>query len=95
MVDELGACLGVFDGCAGEAELVDEAVLADFGGLALFFEAGRLHLLVGVVGVFARAGAAASVGAGDAAEPGVFLLIAGADAVVGHEFEVVLVGSDA
>ena len=85
----------VFDDAAGVAELVLGGVLAGGGRGVLFLVADFLHLLVGEVGEGADTGAAGAVGAGDAAEPEVGVVIAGDDAVVGHELEVVVVGADA
>ena len=85
----------VLDHLAGVAELQHRLVVARVRGLVLLVDAHRRHLLVGVVGVRADAGAAAAVGAGDAAEALVLLQVALGDAVVGHDLEVVLVGADA
>lgn len=86
---------GVFDFFAGVAELDHDAVFADEGCFTLFLFADFLHFFVGVgvVGPFARA--AGAVGDDDAAEPLVAATEAFGDAVVGCDFEVVLVADDA
>ena len=88
------AGFGIFDGLAGMVEAFDEAVLPEVGGADLFLVTGLDHLGVGIIRVGAGAGTAGAVGAEDATEPGEVLLVAGTDAVVCHELEVVRVSAD-
>jgi hypothetical protein len=69
--------------------------LAHVGGLLLLEPSHVDHLRVGVLLVFEVARTAAAVRHRDAGEPLVLLLKALKDAVVGHDFEVVLMGADA
>ena len=85
---------GIFDGVAGMVEAFDEAVLPEVGGADLFLLTAGDEIRVAVFRVGARAGTAGSVGTNDTAKPGEVLLVAGADAVVGHELEVVRVRAD-
>ncbi len=57
---------GVFDDGAWVVELEHSGVVADGGGVVLFFAADGHHFLVGEGGVGAGAGAACAIGAGDA-----------------------------
>lgn len=69
-------------------------VLAEVGGVDLFLVANLDHLFVGMVGEGSGAGGAGAIGAGDSGEPATRVLVAGGDAVVGHEFEVVGMSAD-
>ena len=83
-----------FHRAAGVAELEHRRISADQGGGVLFLRAYFHHGLIGDTGIRAGAGTACAVGAGDAAEPFVPPGEAFEDAVEGHEFEIVLMGSD-
>jgi len=84
----------ILDGAAGVVQEHVRGVLADEGGLLLLADAHQAHLLVGVVGVQARARRASPVGDGDAGQPAVVALVALQDAIHGHDLDVVLVGGD-
>ena len=77
------------------AELSHEAVLADHCGGVLLADTFRGDLVVGPILELAGAGASAPVGDGHSAEPAILLVVAGEDAMEGHELQVVLVGADA
>ena len=70
-------------------------VLADVGGLALLQHAHLQHLLVGEIAVDAGARTARAVGHHHAGEPLVLAAEAFRHAVVGHDFDIVLVRGDA
>ena len=92
--DEGFACLGGLDCCAWMIEELDKAVLPEVGGADLLLAAAGNELRVGIVGKGAVASTARAIGTGDPSKPSEVLLVAGADAVVCHEFEVVGVGTD-
>jgi len=87
--------VGVAHGLAGMAELSHEGVSADHRGGLLFADAFGRDLVVGPVFEATGPRRAAAVGDGHPAEPLVIPVIAGEDAMEGHELEVVLVGADA
>jgi hypothetical protein len=70
-------------------------VLADVGGLALLQHAHLLHVLIGEIAVDAGARAARPIGNDDSGEPLVLAAETFGDAVVRHDFDVVLVRGDA
>lgn len=97
-VFELGdaglAAFGVFKGRTGVLEAFDEAVLPDIGSTHLLLLAAGDEVGIAVIRVGSAAGTTRAIGANDASKPGEVFFVAGADSVVGHEFEVVGVGAD-
>ena len=89
-----GRLTGVADGGAGVAQLGHEGVLANHGGRVLLPDTLGGDLVIGPILELAGPGAAAAVGDGHTAEPAVGAVIAGEDAMEGHELEVVLVRPD-
>ena len=87
--------VGALGGSARIVELDHDPVASDSGGLALLLAASFHHLRVAELRVGAGASAARAVGARDAAKPFDIAVVAGRDAVEGHELEVVLVRADA
>jgi hypothetical protein len=76
------------------AQLRHVTVLADLGRIALLFGTDGFHLIVCLIRIGAGASTTAAVRASDPAKPSTILLVAGGDAVKGHEFEVVLMRAD-
>lgn len=95
LVSELALAGGAFEVRGGVGELELGGVLTEIGGLNLFAVAEFFDVGIGVVGEGAGARGAASVGAGDTGEPVTRFLVAGDDAVIGHELEVVLMSANA
>ena len=79
----------------GVTELVLNSVLTEVGCLNLFAVPQLFHGLIAVVGKGAGARGAAAIGASDSGEPLARFLVASDDAMIGHEFEVVLMRADA
>ena len=88
-------CGGVFHDAARVVELEHRAVAPDGGRGVLLAPAHGLHPLIGEGRIRAGACAAGAVRAGHAAEPLSVAVVAGEDAVEGHEFEIVLMRADA
>ena len=86
---------GILRDSTGMAELGDEGVLPEPGGLPLLFGADADHPGVAKIRIRPRSGASGTVRAGDASEPGVGPLKTGKDAVRRHKLEVVGMGADA
>jgi hypothetical protein len=76
------------------AELGHKTELSDRGRCFLLLETDLLHLFVRIIRIRPGASTAGAIGARDAAEPIVGFLKALEDSVQGHEFEIILVGSD-
>ena len=83
------------NGGTGVTALQDEAVVPDAGGFRLFLLTEGDVLVLRELGVGAGSRSACAIGASDAAKPLIGLLVAGADAVERHEFEIVWMRSDA
>jgi len=85
----------VFYGSAGVVEMDHGAVMADLRGAVLFIGADRAHFSIGAFFVGAGACAACAIRTGDAAKPFRDAVVAGDDAVEGHELEIILMRADA
>ncbi len=76
-------------------ELKHRAVISDHGSGVLLLASDRNHFRIAASDVRAGAGTACTIGTSDAAEPEIIAREAFQDAVKRHEFEIVLMGTDA
>lgn len=91
LFDESLSTFSFLDGFTAVAQLMDKAIRADIGGAALF---GAPTLGIVTDRLFIAGQWPIASGADDAAKPMAGLLIAGTNTVVGHELEVVCMGTD-
>ena len=90
-----GGLLCIADGSAVKAKLGNKGILPDDGRGLLFANTFGCDLLVTPLLKLSGAGTTPPIGDGHASEPAVVLVVAGEDAMKGHELQVVLMGADA
>ena len=86
---------GVFCRAARVIELHHRGIVTELGSLTLLLSPSERHLLIGEIGIGTGPRAARAVRAGDAGKPLASAVVARCDAIERHEFQVVLMRTNA